>query len=130
MIGYPITHPEQHQQRGTKDEALIPWLSERGYTWITKDDAAKKAHAEALLSSGISVVWVRGIDRRKNRITVHDVHLLLASKLEEAARQIDESRGPLHLEVYLNGARPTLRAIQSSEVARSRPLRRAGRHRR
>ena len=95
-----------------------------GYVWITKDDKAKKAHAATIHTSGISVVWVRGIDRSKKQgVNIHDVHHLLTAKLEEAAKHIEAAHGPIHHEVYLNALRPALRRIDDQQVDPNRPLR-------
>ncbi len=35
LVGYPISHPEDHAKRGAKDPVLITWLAENQFVWIT-----------------------------------------------------------------------------------------------
>lgn len=122
VVGYPITHPDLHSLRGAKDEILIPWMSENGYVWITKDDAAKKAHAELMRKHGLSVLWIRGVERRKNRINSYDLHRMLTDKLLAAATAVGSARGPVHQMTYLSGDRPALKRVDAMQLSAGRQL--------
>ena len=84
---------------------LIPYLAEEGLTWITKDDGARSRHRKELLASRISVVWIRGLDRQKNKVNPKQIHLMLTVRLDEIAAQVRSSRGPLYFLLYMNGER-------------------------
>ena len=81
LVEYPIHDCDESNKRDVKDEKLIPWLGELRYVWITRDDAAKKAHAPALAASNVPTIWVRGIDRQKKTIRMHDVEFAAAVSL-------------------------------------------------
>lgn len=119
-VGYPITcwYEEFQQQQGFKDPYLIPYLGAKGYTWITKDDEAKKEHENEIRTAGISVVWVRGLERRKgtppskNSITVQDLHRMLTDKLNPIAEVITNSKTALYFLLYMkSGNVPALHKI-------------------
>lgn len=102
LVDYPITHPSAHGRLGEKDELLLPWLGEQGYVWVTRDDAAKKAHRSLFIEHNVSALWVRGMDRKKaNPLGVHDLFLMLASKLERVAERVAAAKGPLHSMVHM-----------------------------
>ena len=101
QVNYPITswHEEFHQQQGLKDPYLIPYLGAKNYTWITKDDAAKKEHEPEIRIAQISVVWVTGLERpikkpKRNFITVKDLHRMLTDKLDDIEEIIANSNKP------------------------------------
>jgi hypothetical protein len=119
-VGYPITcwYEEFHQQQGLKDPYLIPYLGAKGYTWITKDDEAKKEHINEIRTAGISVVWVRGLERQKgtapsrNLITGKDLHRMLTDKLDSIAKEITNSRTALYFLLHMkSGGVPTVHKI-------------------
>jgi len=93
VVNYPITHPDAHGKRGEQDETLIPWMCQQPFVWITKDDAAKKAHRNLMIQHGLSVLWVRGLERSKASISTHDLHLMLATKLMPMAQSVAGTRG-------------------------------------
>ena len=110
-FGYPIVswHEEFKGVEGIKDDKLIPYLGDKGYAWITKDDAARKDHAPEIRQARISVVWVRGFERRKgaipkNRITTKELHKMLTIKLEAIAGEVGRSRRPLYFLLYLDSS--------------------------
>lgn len=118
-VGYPITcwYEEFQQQQGFKDPYLIPYLGAKGYTWITKDDEAKKEHKNEIRTAGISVVWVRSLERRKgeppkNYIIVKDLNRMLTDKLDSIAEMIANSKTALYFLLYMkSGGIPTLRKV-------------------
>lgn len=65
MVEHPVDTPDDFDLTGAKDEVLIPWMAERGYVWITKDETARRQHGSLLSIHRLSVVWVRGLDRQK-----------------------------------------------------------------
>lgn len=84
---------------GTERPYIIPYLGAKSYTWITKDDAAKKEHEPDIRVANISVVWVTGLERPSNRpkrnyITVKDLHRMLTDKLDDIAQTIADSNRP------------------------------------
>ena len=128
LVGYPITHPSAHSQLEAKDPKLIPFLAEKRFVWITKDDDARSRHRKELLANGISVVWVRGIDRQKSRMTPKQLHLLLASKLDEIERRVRSARSSVYFLLYMNGERPALKetSVISAVGRLGEPRRRKG----
>ena len=70
LVGYPITHPDEHDKRGEKDPELITWFAQNQLVWITKDDDARKRHIGHITQAGVSVVWVRGLAGRKNVVSL------------------------------------------------------------
>jgi hypothetical protein len=118
-FGHPITswHEEFQGQQGLKDPYLIPYLGGKSYIWITKDDEAKKEHENEIRTAGISVVWVRGLERekgkpKKNYITVKDLHRMLTDKLDYIAEKILNSKTALYFLLYMkSGGIPTAHKI-------------------
>jgi hypothetical protein len=118
-VGYPITswREEFRAQQGALDPWLIPYLGGKQYTWVTKDDKAKKEHEPEIRAAGISVVWIRGLDRpsgkpKKNKITVKDLHRMLTDKLDFIEEQITGARGPLYCLLYMkSGGQPAVNRL-------------------
>lgn len=67
LVHFPITTAVDEKKRGWKDPPLIAWMAANDYTWITKDDSAKREHLDKLISSRINTVWIRGVDRIARR---------------------------------------------------------------
>ncbi|MFC1946577.1 hypothetical protein ACFLXY_01510 [Chloroflexota bacterium] len=102
-LGYPIVSWffEFNGQQGIKDIPLIHYLGGKGYSWITKDDAAKYEHEPEIRAAGISVVWIRGLERekgkpKKNKVSAKDVHRMLTDKIESVAYEIEHSKTALY----------------------------------
>lgn len=129
-VGYPITWPSAHGKTGAKDPDLIPWLAEQRYAWVTRDDAARRAHAPLIRKSRLSVLWVRGVERTRGsvekNVSMHDVHLMLTTKLTEFAERVASARSPRHAMVYLNGDRPKLDRVDMQQVAPGHPIKIVG----
>ena len=122
-VGHPITSAHEQQQIWTLDVQLIPWLVQQGYVWITKDDAAPTEHSSALRQRRLSVVWIRGLDRRRNRIDARELHLILTVKLDQIAEAVRQARGPRWFLLYLgSGNSPVLRPLEVGQ-----PIRGSGR---
>jgi hypothetical protein len=100
-VGYPITDNATEKQNGAKGPVLIPWMGSEQLVWITKDDEAKRAHINDIRRQGVSVVWVRGLERGKNRVSPHDLHLMLTLRLRYIAQLISTARRAVHVELYL-----------------------------
>ena len=131
LIGYPITGAVQQGKRGVKDKVLIPWLADEGYVWITKDDEAKRDHLDQILKSRISSVWVRGIDRKKNKIDPLELHLMLTTKLRRIAMEVDKAKGPRHFELHIKGGEtPVLGPLDAETLRRKRTTKERRRERR
>lgn len=126
LVGYPITHPDDHGKRGEKDPELITWLAHNQFVWITKDDDARKRHIHQITQAGVSVVWVRGLAGRKNTVSIQQVHLMLTVKLEELIEKLEASNRPLHFMVYLSGRRTVLKTLQAEAVQQGKSLRARG----
>jgi hypothetical protein len=121
-------------KEGVKDPQLIPWLAEQGYVWITKDDEAKREHRDEIVKARISIVWVRGLGRKrvtsakKNTIRTRDLFLILAVTLPKIEKELLTARGPRHYLVWMAGERPThapLEALERTNI-RGRRRRRTG----
>ena len=123
LVGYPITHPEEHGKRGAKDPALITWLAQNQFVWITKDDDARKRHIDRIREAGVTVVWVRGLEGRKNRVSIQQMHLMLTVKLQDLMEELQKLTGPRHFMLYLSGRRPVLRTLQADAIQSGKPLR-------
>lgn len=112
LVDHPIDTPDDFGLAGAKDEVLIPWMAERGYVWITKDEAARRQHGSLLSKNHLSVVWGRGLDRQKSGITAKQLHLMLTVKLADIQEHIERGRGPLWFLLYLKSvSTPTLRPL-------------------
>lgn len=103
LVDYPVLDWETEQKRGTKDRVLIPWMAEQGLVWITKDDAAKRAHITEIRRARLSVLWVRGIERDKRRVSPQDLHVMLTNRLLRVAKTVAAARSPAHHELYIHG---------------------------
>ena len=123
LVGYPITHPEDHDKRGEKDPDLIGWLGRNQFVWITKDDDARKRYINQIGQAGVSVVWVRGLDGRKNRVNTQQVHLMLTVKLQDLVEKLQEATVPRHFMLYLSGKRPVLKPLQADTIQPRKALR-------
>lgn len=118
-FGYPIIswYEEFQGQQGLKEPYLIPYLGAKEYTWITKDDEAKREHENEIRTAGISVIWVRGLERekgkpKKNDISIRDVHRMLTDKLDIAESEIGNSNRSLYYMLWMDSAgKPVLRRI-------------------
>lgn len=105
MVEHPITTAVREGKRGVPDPNLIPWLAENKYVWITKDDEAKRDHLDDIIKHQISSIWVRGLDRKKNKISVRQLHLMLTVKLPDMEEQVAKARGPRHFLLYLKAGK-------------------------
>ena len=132
MVDYPITWPYREGKIGAKDEALIPWLAEQKLVWITRDAAARRAHGPLIRKHGLSVLWIRGVQREKRgsveqHVSTHDVHLLLTNELVNFAEHLRAARGrPRHGVIYLSGATPTLKRVDTELIDQGNPLKVVG----
>ena len=120
QVGYSITSCRAEGLAGRKDEELIPWMAERDYVRVTKDDAAGSAHQDAIRRSQISVVWVRGLERRnrtatRNTISVKELHRMLTDELDAIRDIVAQARGPRYFMVYLRNYRPVLKHYTNLE---------------
>ena len=113
-VGYPITSNEAQGVSGWDDAMLIPWMAERSYIWVTKDDAARSVHRSAIQQARISVVWVRGMERRggttaRNNVSAKDLHLMLTNKLDDIGETVSSARGPRYFLLFMSGKRPQIK---------------------
>jgi predicted nuclease of predicted toxin-antitoxin system len=133
LVDYPIETADDHKNRSTKDEDLIPWMAEQGFVWITKDDEARAEHANAIRRYRISVIWVRGLERRKgaggrkNVISAKELHLMLTVKLAEIEAEIAEARGPRYYLVWLAAGNAPKKTVLTEDKAFKGRLGRASR---
>lgn len=104
-LEYPIIswYQEFNGQQGWKDTPLIQYLGGKFYSWITKDDAAKAEHEKDIRAAGISVIWVRGLERvkgnpKKNKVSGKDINRMLTDKLEYLQKEISSSN---HARYYM-----------------------------
>lgn len=118
LVDYHIHNCDEFNMRDAKDEILIPWMGEQGFVWITRDDAARKTHAELLSRHKVSTIWVRGNDRQRKNLRMHDVHHMLTAKLMTIATSLANATNVLHHELYMNGGRPTATPILPDKLRR------------
>jgi predicted nuclease of predicted toxin-antitoxin system len=122
-VGHPITcwHEEFHGQQGLKEPYLIPYLGAKSYTWITKDDEAKKEHESEIRTAGINVVWLRGLARakgqpKKNKISIKDVNRMLTDKLDTITQALQSTKKPIYYLMWMaSGGKPVLKKITLEE---------------
>ena len=125
QVGYPITSCQEQGMEGVSDEELIPWMGENDLVWITKDDAARIQHATIIQRARISVVWVRGLERRnrttaRNNISVKELHRMLTVRLDDIAGDIEGSRGPSYFRLFLGGKGPSLQRFRTLDQVGTR----------
>lgn len=107
LVEYPITTPVITGKRGYKDEDLLPWLAEEGYVGVTKDEDALRRYRDTIIKHQLSVVWVRGLERKKATLSVRQVFLILAVTLPRIESELRATHKPSHFLVYLRaGDRP------------------------
>ena len=112
-VGCPVTSVERENLGSTPDQELIRWMGKRAVTWITKDGVARSQHSRAIEKAGISVVWVRGMERdkgrtTKNTISKRDLLHMLVARIDVIASDISKTKGPRYFLLYLSGNRPKL----------------------
>ena len=117
-VGYPISSNRAENVDGMDDAQLIPWLAQHRYIWVTKDDAAKTAHRNAIQQARVSVVCVRGAERQsgttaKNNISIKDLHRMLTDKLDEILEEVDRVRGPRYFLLFMRGRAPVLKKFST-----------------
>ena len=114
LVRHNIEDPTNSGQKGRNDEDLLAWLQQENRIWITKDASARQAHSEAIASSGVSVVWVRGMDRRTapERLTnPQSLLLMLAGFLNRILSEVNASPTPCHFEILPGHPWPRLKRI-------------------
>ena len=127
LVGYLITHPQDEDKRGEKDAELISWLAREQYVWITKDHAARKVHGDQLLRESVSVVWVKGLEGKKNTVNTQQVHLMLTVELPKIIEKMQSATGPMYFALSLTSNGPRLVILRDEAVGTgksSRALRR------
>ena len=114
-IGHPIISwfIEFNGQQGIKDTPLIQYLGAKKYTWITKDDEARIEHEKDIRAAGISVVWIRGLERKKgkpkkNKISTKEIHRMLTDKLHGLESKISNSKTTLYFLLYVKSGHDEL----------------------
>ena len=120
MVGYPITSCAKQGLLGWPDQELIPWMAERGYVWVTKDDVARTEHREEILRERISVVWVRGQERPNRTVAKDDLspkqqHRMLTDELDNISDIVVQARGPRYFLVYLRTNGPAMKRYTTLE---------------
>lgn len=120
-VGFNITSSHGEGVDGWEDDQLIPWLGVQQFVWITKDDSARKAHERAIQSAQISVVWVRGTERKdgttiKNTINLKEVLHLLVAKLDDMRDVIAEANGPRFFLLHMRGKSPVSTAFPQLDL--------------
>jgi hypothetical protein len=113
-VGFPITSCREQEKSEWLDDQLIPWIGEQNWVWITKDDAARRGHRALIQKARISVIWIRGIERRdgtttRNNILAKDVLHLLVAKLDDIKESVSNARGPRFFLLFMNAKAPTLK---------------------
>ena len=131
LVAYNISDATPAKVRGWDDEDLIPWLSQNKRVWITKDHEAKNAHMESIVKNRISVVWIRGMDRKpsnKNRVGVRELHRMITDRIEAIGSEISSAKSPRYFSLSIRSDVPQLKRLPESRVfSRSSPLRQRAR---
>lgn len=136
LVGYHVEDHDSLGLIGRRDEFIIPWLSQRGYVWITADEAARKQHAHLMVQNQLSVVWVRGMNRKSSagtRLSTRGLHRVITVRIDDIATKVSEADGPRHFALGMSGKRVTLERLQEQRIRAHAPLplsRRARRRRR
>jgi hypothetical protein len=120
MVGYPITSCAKQGLLGWPDQELIPWMAERGYVWVTKDDVARTEHREEILRERISILWLRGRERLNRTTGQNDIsrkqqHRMLTDELGDISDIVAHARGPRYFLVYLRNNGPAMKRYTTLE---------------
>ena len=127
LVHFPIVTAAGVGIRGIKDAQLIPWLAENDLTWITKDDEARREHLDDIIKHSINTVWIRGIDRIRNKVSIQQVHLMLTVRLPRIMSIIEEARGPRHFMLHISGEHAVMNELRDLHGLRLKRLRRSRR---
>ena len=114
LVKHDIEDPTNSRQKGRSDEDFLTWLQQEERIWITKDASARDAHRDAIASSGVSIVWVRGMDRRAatERLTnPQTLLLMLAGYLRRILSEVNASPNPCYFEILPGRTWPSLKRI-------------------
>lgn len=114
LVNHDIEDPTNSRQKGRSDEDLLTWLQQEDRIWITKDASARDAHRDAIASSGVSIVWVRGMDRRTSaeRLTnPQTLLLMLAGYLRRILSEVNASPNPCYFEILPGRTWPRLKRL-------------------
>ena len=115
-VGCPFTSVRREGLEGEQDFELITWIGKRGFVWVTNDHAARNEHEKIIVNEGISVVWVRGIQRRnrgntRRILSNKDLLHLLVSKVDRIVQVIRDAKEPVYFLLQLYGDSPRLFSI-------------------
>ncbi len=114
LVKHTIEDPTKSGQKGRSDEDLLTWLQQEDRIWITKDASAREAHRDAIASSGVSIVWIRGMDRKiaPGRSTnPQTLLLMLAGFLDRIMSEVNASPNPCYFEILPGRAWPRLKRL-------------------
>ena len=114
LVRHDIEDPTNTGQKGRSDEDLLTWLQQEDRIWITKDARARYAHREAIASSNVSIVWIRGMDRstEPERLTnPQTLLLMLAGFLNRILSEVNDSPTPCYFEIQPGRAWPRLKRV-------------------
>ena len=114
LVKHDIEDPTHSGQKGRSDEDLLAWLQQEERIWITKDASARNAHHQAIASSGVSIVWIRGMDRKPtlgSSTNPQTLLLMLAGFLNRILSEVNRSPTPCYFEILLGRAWPRLKRI-------------------
>lgn len=126
LVGHNISDAFSAEVNGWDDEELIPWLSENNRVWITKDHDAKIAHMESIINNRISVVWIRGMDRKpsnKNRVGTRELHRMITDRIERIGNEVMSARSPRYYLLSIRSGIPQLKHLPESKVFSRSPRR-------
>ena len=116
LVSHDIEDPTNTGLKGRSDEDLLTWLQQENRIWITKDARARFAHREAIASSNVSIVWIRGLDRKAtlgSSTNPQTLLLMLAGFLNRILSEVSTSPTPCYFEILPGRACPGSSAFDS-----------------
>lgn len=117
-VGCPVTSARAEGYEGKPDPELLQALGERRMAWITKDDAARSTHATEIGLSSISVVWIRGAQRKsgttqRNVINTKQLLHILVARIDDIAKTVAEAHGPRYFLLSMSNNKPKLQIFST-----------------
>ena len=114
LVRHDIEDSTNAGLKGRNDEDLLTWLQQENRIWITKDSRAREAHRDAISSSGVSIVWIRGMDRKtatESLTNPQTLLLMLAGFLTRIMSEVSASPNPCYFEILPGRTWPRLRHL-------------------
>ena len=79
----------------------------------------------SIVTNRISVVWIRGMDRKpsnKNRVGIRELHRMITDRIEAIGNEISSAKSPRFFSLSIRSGIPQLKRLTESKVfSRSSP---------